>query len=172
MAVEEDALGAGGEDVTIDEMRVEDVDQVVEIERLSYRTPWSRRAFLSELRDNAYADYIVARCGGRVVGYAGMWLLFDEAHITNIAVHPAYRGRKIGDLLLSQLERRAARRGMKSMTLEVRPSNPVAQALYRKHGFVPRGIRRGYYSDTREDAIIMWKDGLEDADPGHRDELR
>ncbi len=164
MAVEKDVLAAGGEEVVIDEMRLEDLDEVVEIERLSYRTPWSRRAFLSELRDNAYADYIVARQGGRVVGYAGMWLLCDEAHITNIAVHPAYRGRKIGDLLLTHLERRAAQRGMKSMTLEVRPSNPVAQALYSKHGFVPRGIRRGYYSDTREDAIIMWKDDLDGGD--------
>ncbi len=155
------SLCARDTEITFTEMREEHLPQVLDIENRSYPTPWSRRAFLSELQDNAFADYIVALMGDRVVGYAGMWLLFDEAHITNIAVHPDVRGRRIGDLLLTELERRAIARGARRMTLEVRPSNAAAQRLYKSHGFQPRGLRRGYYSDTREDAIIMWKDDLE-----------
>lgn len=146
--------------ISIGELTEADLDGVVEIEERSYPTPWSRQAFLSELTDNSFAAYIIARQGGKVVGYAGMWLLFDEAHVTNIAVHPDHRGRRIGHLLLSELEHRAVERGARRMTLEVRPSNPAAQRLYKSHGFVARGRRRAYYSDTREDAIIMWKDKL------------
>lgn len=146
--------------VRIEPMNPEDVGAVAEIERSSFPTPWSERAFLTELRENAYAEYIVARRGGAVVGYAGMWLIFDEAHITNVAVHPRFRGRGFGHGLLSELERRARRRGIQRMTLEVRPSNTEAQVLYRKHGFEAVGVRRGYYSDTGEDAIIMWKEEL------------
>lgn len=156
------------EDVLVTEMRHADVDQVAAIERSSYATPWTPRAFNAELRDNAYAHYIVARLDGRVVGYAGMWVLLDEAHVTNIAVREDFRRRGIGDLLLSELERRAAARGAARMTLEVRPSNVVAQHLYRKHGFYACGRRRGYYQDTGEDAIIMWKDGLQPEGSGGR----
>jgi ribosomal-protein-alanine N-acetyltransferase len=141
-------------------MQVRHLPMVLDIERRSYPTPWSERAFLSELTQNAYARYIVGLRGQRVLAYAGMWLILDEAHVTNVAVHPAERGRGLGDALLSELERRAAASGCRRMTLEVRPSNAVAQALYVKHGFVARGRRPGYYSDTHEDAIVMWKDDL------------
>jgi ribosomal-protein-alanine N-acetyltransferase len=147
------------------EMDVAHIPQVLEIERRSFPTPWSERAFLSELTQNAYAHYIVVLTGVRVVGYAGMWLILDEAHVTNIAVHPDFRGRHLGDRLLVELQKRALAHGCTRMTLEVRPSNPVAQHLYRKHGFEPRGLRPGYYTDTREDAIIMWKDGLDAGNP-------
>jgi ribosomal-protein-alanine N-acetyltransferase len=149
------------EPVRFADMEVRHVAGVLEIERRSFPTPWSERAFVSELTHNAYAHYLVALRGARVSGYAGMWLILDEAHITNIAVHPLERGRGLGDRLLSELERRAAAQGCRRMTLEVRPSNAVAQALYRKHGFEARGRRPGYYSDTHEDAIVMWKDGLQ-----------
>jgi ribosomal-protein-alanine N-acetyltransferase len=147
------------------EMDVRHIPAILEIERRSFPTPWSERAFMSELTQNAYAHYIVALHGDRVIGYAGMWLILDEAHVTNIAVHPDYRGRHVGELLLGDLERRARAQGCTRMTLEVRPSNAVAQRLYRKHGFAPRGLRPGYYTDTREDAIIMWKDGLDAGNP-------
>ena len=162
------------EEVYLREMCLADLDQVVIIEKLSFVTPWSPHAFLTELTDNGYADYIVAvahpqpqpwavdsqAAGERVVGYGGTWIILDEAHVTNIAVHPEFRGKKIGELLLQGLITRAVWRGARRMTLEVRKSNTVAQNLYTKWGFQPRGIRKGYYSDTKEDAIIMWKDRL------------
>lgn len=148
------------EDLKFEPMQIEHLDQVLAIERSSYPTPWSARAFLSELQNNVYAHYVVALLDGRVCGYSGMWLVLNEAHITNIAIHPAYRGRKLGDALLAEMERRARERGMTAMTLEVRVSNHVAQKLYKKRGFVQNGLRKGYYTDNHEDAIIMWKDPL------------
>lgn len=148
------------ETVHIGPMFLADVDGVLEVERLAFPTPWSRQAFQTELTQNPYAHYLAARCGGRVVGYAGMWVLFDEAHVTNVAVHPEYRGRKVGECLMLELIAIGARRGATRMTLEVRPSNHVAQNLYAKLGFAPGGLRPGYYTDTGEDAIIMWKEGL------------
>jgi ribosomal-protein-alanine N-acetyltransferase len=93
-----------------------------------------------------------------VIGYAGMWTIMDEAHITNIAVTGAFRGRKLGERLLEELVMKAATKGMKRMTLEVRVSNTVAQGLYEKFGFRAEGVRRAYYSDNNEDALIMWAD--------------
>lgn len=142
------------------DMELRHLPEVLEIERRCYVTPWSERAFRSELVQNAYAHYIVALHGRRVVGYAGMWLILDEAHVTNIAVHPEHRREGIGDGLLRELEERAARNGCLRMTLEVRAGNDAALTLYRKHGFEPRGIRPKYYSDTDEDAVIMWKEEL------------
>lgn len=138
-------------------MTAGDLEEVLDIERLSQVTPWSARAFLSEL-ENSYGVYLVACLGERVVGFAGMWLVVDEAHVTNIAVHPAERGRGIGSLLLEELEARARAAGARHMTLEVRVSNKVARSMYRKHGYDERGVRRGYYRDTGEDALIMWKE--------------
>lgn len=147
-------------EITIEPMTLADVEGVWVVEQTSFVTPWSKMAFISELTENAHADYIVAKCDGQVVGYAGMWLVLDEAHITNIAVHSKFRGRKIGQTLLQALLERAKLRGARRATLEVRRSNMVAQQLYLKLGFTPRGVRRGYYSDTREDAIVMWKERL------------
>lgn len=147
--------------VTICEMQVRHVPGVLDIERRSFPTPWSERAFLSELTQNAYARYIVAVQGQRVLAYGGMWLVLDEAHVTNIAVHPAHRRKGLGEMILNALEVRATAHGCRRMTLEVRPSNAVAQHLYKTHGFVVCGLRPGYYTDTHEDAVIMWKDWSE-----------
>ncbi|ADL08621.1 ribosomal protein S18-alanine N-acetyltransferase [Thermosediminibacter oceani] len=149
------------EKVTIELMKLEDLDRVIEIEKLSFTNPWSRNAFAAELTDNHFSTYIVAKFNGSVVGYAGMWLVVDEAHVTNVAVLPEYRGRGIGELLMRSLMDIARGSGARRMTLEVRKSNYVAQNLYSKLGFEPMGIRPGYYSDNREDAVIMWADLLE-----------
>lgn len=148
------------QDVTIEPMTLDDLDEVLSIETLSYPTPWSRRAFESELTGNAYAKYFVARKGRSVVGYIGMWVILEEAHITNVAVHPEHRRQGIGEKLMTYCFDQARKMGATRMTLEVRVSNITAQNLYRKLGFEAKGIRKGYYSDTNEDAIIMWKYNL------------
>ena len=154
------ALQREPEPIHFVEMTLQHLPGVLAIEGVSFPTPWSERAFVSELTQNAYARYVVALRGEAVVGYAGMWLILDEAHVTNIAVDPTERRHGLGDALLTELERRARTHGCRAMTLEVRPSNGTAQRLYRRHGFVPRGLRPGYYADTQEDAIIMWRDDL------------
>ncbi|NPV73909.1 MAG: ribosomal protein S18-alanine N-acetyltransferase [Pelotomaculum sp.] len=141
-------------------MRLEHLDQVVEIENFSFPSPWSRSAFAYEILQNRFACYLVAVAGGTVVGYGGMWLILDEAHITNVAVHPEYRKNNIGRTLMLEMMRRAALMGAVRMTLEVRPSNAAARRLYASLGFEVKGIRRRYYTDTNEDAIIMWKEDL------------
>lgn len=152
-------------EMTVDKMTVKDLDRVMEIEAVSYPTPWSRRAFESELTENAYACYFVARHDGEIIGYVGMWVILDEAHITNIAVHPDHRRCGAGRMLLESMFERARDKGATKMTLEVRASNLAAQNLYRKLGFVARGIRKGYYTDLNEDAIVMWKDDLGPSKP-------
>lgn len=134
------------------------IDSVVEIENQSFPTPWTKSAFFHEIAANDFAHYIVALEGDKVAGYGGMWVILDEAHITTLAVNPAYRRQKIGSRLLYELIAEAGRRGCLRMTLEVRPSNLPALDLYRKTGFVSYGVRPGYYSDTGEDAVIMWKE--------------
>ena len=109
-----------------------------------------------ELCDNALARYFTVRDGDRAVAYGGMWLIFNEAHITNLAVHPEYRGKGIGRLLLKGMIDYGLSNGIQSFTLEVRESNKAAIGLYSKLGFKKAGSRKGYYSDTKEDAVIMW----------------
>lgn len=137
-------------------MTLEDIDQVVKIEQSSFTTPWSKDAFYNELIHNQFAKYIVMEDGYKVVGYCGQWVIMDEAHITNVAILPEYRGKKLGEALMRQSMLFAIGIGVKKMTLEVRVSNAVAQALYRKLGFQPGGIRKQYYSDNLEDALVMW----------------
>ncbi|MFC4766879.1 ribosomal protein S18-alanine N-acetyltransferase [Effusibacillus consociatus] len=137
-------------------MQLSDIDRILEIEHRSFSAPWSRAAFEGELTRNHFAKYIVVEIDGVVAGYAGMWIIIDEAHITNIAIDPAYRGRKLGENLLRQMMMVAVWNGADRMTLEVRVSNKTAQSLYQKLGFIKYGIRKGYYSDNGEDAIIMW----------------
>lgn len=146
--------------VTFRLMREGDLDQVMDIENASYPTPWSRGAFVREIVENVTATYIVAIQAEAIVAYAGMWTLFDEGHITNIAVHPDHRRRGVGLATLCELARYAQCHGASRLTLEVRPSNAGAQQLYRRAGFEVRGLRRRYYSDTGEDAVIMWLDDL------------
>ncbi|MDR3589965.1 MAG: ribosomal protein S18-alanine N-acetyltransferase [Negativicutes bacterium] len=141
-------------------MDVNDIDPVVTVEQQSFAIPWSRAAFETELAENTLAHYLVAEVDGAVVGYCGMWIILDEAHLTNVAVLPEYRSQGIGRSLLITLMEYAKLRGATCMTLEVRKSNYSAQRLYRRLGFMPRGLRRQYYTDTAEDAVIMWRDDL------------
>ena len=136
---------------------LEDVDDIMIVERLSFKIPWSRDSIVQEITNNSFARYFSAKVNGKVVGYAGMWCVCDEGHITNIAVHPEFRGNGIGTRLIESLIEAAKKEGVSSMTLEVRKSNLVAQRLYRKFGFEEGGIRKAYYADNGEDAIIMWK---------------
>lgn len=137
-------------------MEEKDIDQVLEIEHLSFATPWSREAFYNELHNNKFAIYIVLEMEQKIIGYCGVWIVVDEAHITNVAILPEYRGKKLGDALMGKLIEVAREKGAKTMTLEVRVSNIIAQSLYRKYGFQNGGIRKNYYSDNQEDALVMW----------------
>jgi ribosomal-protein-alanine N-acetyltransferase len=137
-------------------METKDIDRVLEIEDKSFATPWSRDAFVNEITNNQYAVYVVLEDESQVIGYCGMWLVIDEAHITNIAVLPDYRGKKLGEALLRKVMEIAAEMGAKTMTLEVRVSNIVAQGLYRKLGFEYGSIRKSYYTDNQENALVMW----------------
>lgn len=139
-------------------MQLDDIPDVLEIEHEAFTLPWTEEAFRNELTLNHFAKYMIMELNGQAIGYAGMWTIMDEAHITNIAVREAFRGRKLGDRLLDELMQTASYLGMERMTLEVRVTNRVAQSLYEKKGFKPAGIRKGYYSDNNEDAVIMWAD--------------
>jgi ribosomal-protein-alanine N-acetyltransferase len=136
-------------------MRLADIPAVLEIERLSFSSPWPAFAFEQELTANRLAHYRVARVDGRVVAFAGIWLMVDEAHVTTFGVHPDHRRRGIGRLLLLHLAEAAIELGSSRMTLEVRVSNAAAQALYRSFGFRVSGRRIAYYSDDGEDALVM-----------------
>nr|WP_048569209.1 ribosomal protein S18-alanine N-acetyltransferase [Clostridium cylindrosporum] len=137
-------------------MTVNDIDDVVEIEALSFTTPWSKNAFNLELTNNKNALYRVIKVHDKVIAYGGMWILFDEAHITNIAVHPEYRGAGFGNIIMKDMIEVCKGAKMSAMTLEVRVSNTPAINLYKKFGFVSVATRKGYYQDTGEDALIMW----------------
>ncbi|MBT9176735.1 MAG: Ribosomal-protein-alanine acetyltransferase [Firmicutes bacterium] len=142
-------------------MTVEDIDAVLHIEQVSFTTPWSRGAFLRELTSNPLALYFVGRLDERIVSYGGCWLIHGEAHITNVAVDPDFRGMGFGEGLCLWLMREASLRGMTRATLEVRVSNMAARKLYQKLGFLLAGVRPKYYTDTQEDALILWKDKLD-----------
>ncbi len=144
-------------DIEIVDMCLEHIDDIMVVEHLSFKIPWSKDAFVQEITANKFARYFTARVNGMVAGYAGLWKVYDEGHITNIAVHPEYRGIGVGSLLLEKMLQMAKDDDVTSMTLEVRKSNVVAQNLYSKYGFLVEGSRKAYYADTGEDAIIMWK---------------
>lgn len=148
--------------VVIEPMRLGDIPDVLEVERLSFRAPWPAFAFQQELTANRLARYVVARVEGRVVGFGGIWLMVDDAHITTFGVHPDQRRQGIGRRLLLQLAELAVELGAAHMTLEVRVGNTAAQALYASFGFTVEGRRSQYYSDDGEDALIMTTPGLSD----------
>jgi ribosomal-protein-alanine N-acetyltransferase len=146
-------------------MTIADIPAVIRVERASFPTPWTRQAFYNELAYNQFAHYSVVVKNEQVIGYVGMWLIMNEAHITNIAIHPDYRGKGYGEQTLNHAMEVARRHGADRMTLEVRVSNHIAQALYQKKGFEPTGRRPCYYTDNHEDALIMWaclKEGVDD----------
>ncbi len=143
-------------EITYRLMTVKDIPAVVAIEKEAFATPWTEEIFEHEMKGNNYAHYIVATIDEQVIGHCGMWVVLDECHITNIAVLKAYRGRGIGEQLLTEAQRLCKELQVGHMTLEVRVSNEVAQNMYRKLGFQNGGIRKNYYSDNREDALVMW----------------
>jgi len=144
--------------VRIGPMRRRHLRGVLRIEELVNPRPWSLSLFLSELRYTASRAYLVARVGTEVVGYAGLMLVAGDGHITNVGVDPEHRRQGIATRLLLELVRRALEEGAEALTLEVRVTNTGAQELYRHFGFVPAGVRKGYYpaSEANEDALIMW----------------
>lgn len=173
----------------VENMRLEDVDEVMAIEARSFSSPWSARAYRYEVTTNMFSQYVIVRenRGPRaddlppiepdppglfakllqpmqpivrpilppVLGYAGFWLLIDEAHISTIAIAPEWRGRSLGELLLVALLDRAMTTTAEIATLEVRSSNVPAQSLYRKYLFQAVGLRRRYYTDNNEDALVL-----------------
>ena len=134
----------------------EHIDDVTKISALSFTTPWSRESMEKELY-NVFSKYVVAKIDNRIIGFGGMWLIIDEGHITNIAVHPEFREYGVGSKILQGLIHICNEHNAHAMTLEVRSSNLPAQGLYKKYGFLEEGIRKKYYEDTGEDAILMWK---------------
>lgn len=147
-----------GFSVRIRPMTVRDLDGVMEVERLSYSSPWRYEDFYREVVFNQLAFYFVAQIGEAIAGFVGMWVIVDEAHITNIAVHPDFRRKKIGEKLLLFVLEEAKKRGARRVILEVRVSNYKAQNLYLKHDFRYAGVRKNYYRDNNEDAFLMIKE--------------
>lgn len=141
---------------TIRFMTVEDIDSIIVVEHDAFTVPWTGTAFYNELTTNQFAKYIVMEYENEIIGYCGVWIVMDEAHITNIAIHSKHRGKGFGELLFRYMIELAKMYGAKKMTLEVRVTNYTAQNLYKKLGFVPGGIRKNYYSDNGEDALVMW----------------
>lgn len=139
-------------------MQIHDLERIMEIEHASFPSPWSPSAFMSELTENEYARYFCLELHEQVVGYMGLWFILEEGHITNVAIAPDYRGKRLGEILMQTVMERMVKEGMERMTLEVRASNLRAQSLYKRLGFVKAGVRKGYYSDNQEDALIMWLD--------------
>ena len=151
------------EPVSIEPMRSTDLDAVTRIDRRCFPSPWVPTSYLTELSNRA-ACYLVARQGSALVAYAGEWVIMDEAHITTLAVDPASQGRRIGERLLLALLDEAILRGASHVTLEVRESNRVAQSLYCKYGFYNAAIRKNYYTDNGENALVMWAEEINTLD--------
>ena len=175
----------------VERMRIEDVPEVVAVDRRCFTTPWPASAYRREVTHPEKNLYVVLRRIGEgpmtqpdtrggflsnilpflkedarpnedpVIGYAGLWIISDEAHITTIGVLPEFRGRKLGEVLLIHLIDHAMAHGAHWVTLEARVSNKVAQALYKKYTFKEAGYRRRYYSDDGEDAVVMWSDRID-----------
>jgi ribosomal-protein-alanine N-acetyltransferase len=168
MAVRRQEDGRGQEEggaelvVHLVPMRRRHLRSVLRIEALVYPRPWSLSLFMSELALRSTRAYWVARVDGAVVGYCGLMVTGEDGHVTTLAVDPAMHRRGIGTRLLLVLAGEAIRRGATSLTLEVRMSNRPAQELYRRFGFRPAGVRRNYYVETNEDALVMWADDVDD----------
>lgn len=145
--------------VSIEPMRTTDLDEVTQIDKRCYRSPWLLSAYYTEL-SNRSACYLVARLDQEVIGYGGAWVIMDEVHITTLAVDPHHQGRKVGERLLLALLEEGVLLGASRATLEVRETNRIAQNLYRKYKFYEAAIRKAYYTDNGENAIVMWADNI------------
>jgi [ribosomal protein S18]-alanine N-acetyltransferase len=142
--------------VVVTPMRRRHLRAVLRIESRSQPRGWSLGLFLGELARPEGRSYVVAKIDGQVVGFAGMLFIGDEGHVATISVDPAWRGQQVAARLMAVLCRQAIEQGATGLTLEVRAGNAAAQALYRRFGFAPAGVRRQYYKDTGEDALVMW----------------
>ncbi len=154
--------------VRIVPLRRRHLRHVVQIEEANYPRPWSSTVFLSEIAQRRSRRYTVATIGPLVVGYCGLMVVAEDGHITTLTVDTAWHRRSIGTVLLLDQARAAATLGVRHLTLEVRTSNFSAQALYRRFGFAPVGVRRNYYPETGEDAIVMWARDIDSADYAQR----
>jgi [ribosomal protein S18]-alanine N-acetyltransferase len=143
-------------ELTIRRMELADISQVVSVEIASFSSPWHAEIFNQELTENQHAHYFIIEINKKIIGYVGMWVVLDDAQITNIAILPGYRGNKLGEKLFRFALQQAVKMGVSRLSLEVRTSNIVAQKMYRKFGLVPGGIRKNYYTDNNEDAVVMW----------------
>ena len=157
-------------DMTIRRMTLSDVDGVHAIEKNTFARPWKKEDFVKEMTENLCARYLVAEEDGEIIGFAGAWIVLDEAHVTNIAVRQDRRGRGIGRRLTGQLMQYAANLGVVYATLEVRRSNTVAQRLYQSLGFEYVGVRKRYYEDNGEDAFLYCCQRMPAADPDFAEE--
>ena len=145
-------------DLLIRKAEAEDVLNIEEIEKQCFTVPWSYESLYQDIVENKLAFYIVAElAAGQICGYVGIWKIFDEGHITNVAVAPEYRRKHIARAMLEALMEVTAEAGIERYTLEVRAGNEPAIRLYEGLGFKSEGIRPGYYEDNGEDAIIMWR---------------
>jgi len=146
-------------------MTLDDVGAVMLIEGIAFTSSWPVDAFRSEVADNKLARYFIGRLadapGAPVVAYGGIWVILEDSHVTTIAVHPQHQGRGFGDRMFLRLVRAAIAGGACWMTLEVRESNVAAQRLYEKYGFVAVSVRKAYYSDNGENALVMWAGNLQ-----------
>lgn len=146
--------------LTILPMKEEDINQILEIENLSFLDPWTQRMYLSEIRERNDSYFVMAKLEDRIIGYGGFWLIVDEMHLVNLAVHPDFRRQGIGTQIMQHLLNLAKQLKVKRATLEVRASNVIAQRFYSKFGFIAIALRKKYYPNTKEDAMIMWLNGL------------
>ena len=152
-------------DCLIRRMTIDDVPTVAAIEAATFPTPWSEDAFRKEITDNPVARYLVAEKDGAVIGFAGAWIILDESHITNIAILTEHRGNGYGRALTAALMQYLSNLGAAYATLEVRKSNVTAQNLYKSLGYVSVGVRKRYYEDNGEDALLMVCEHMPEADP-------
>lgn len=152
-------------------MRRRHLRAVVAIEQAIFPSPWSASLYLSELGQGSTRAYFVARCDGVVIGYAGLMLAVGEGHVTTIGVSQPWQRRGVGRMLLTKVARAAIERGAEALTLEVRVSNTGAQSLYHEFGFAPAGIRKNYYAEVNEDALIMWAHDIQSPEYERRLEL-
>ncbi|MBR3107905.1 MAG: ribosomal protein S18-alanine N-acetyltransferase [Clostridia bacterium] len=157
-------------DFRIRRMTLCDVDGAHAVEAASFPKPWSREDFVKEMTSNACARYLVAEEAGKIIGFAGAWIVLDEAHITNIAVLQEYRGQGIGRALTEALLKYASNLGVVYATLEVRRSNEIAQNLYKSLGFEYVGVRKKYYENNGEDAFIFCCQHMPESDPDFEEE--
>ncbi len=135
---------------------LDDLDQIMILEKNCFSVPWSRDSFENEIEKNNLAHYIVLEIDGVIVGYGGAWYIVDEGHITNVAIHNDYRKQGLGKKLVQEMIEKARKANINHMTLEVRKSNIPAITLYERMGFKIAGVRPKYYTDNKEDALIMW----------------